>query len=185
MHFEISRAVKPGRSLTRAQMSSGYFAEEPRIGAFTIRRGSAPLKVTMEQMTLLQKDIKRGLISQSIVVKQIDDDGLVITVASGWDVHKNQPIFDSAQMKEAGKKIEESLNQKLESGEETLKSLEAVEVVPVKEEVTVVAVSPQIEEDRKFIEEVQKVVETLPPDQTEFTTEPKKKGRKPKKDDKS
>lgn len=225
MHFEISRALKPGKQLTRAQLSSSHFAEEPRIGAFTLRRGSRPLSLNETQMGAVAHDVKKHLIGGSIIVSAFDE-GQKVAEASSWDVLKNEPKFVFTQARiEEGKKIEKELQEKLDSGEETLESLQAevvdpniqpmteeqkaayeesqkaLEVPPEEQgkaqvhpepgtgehrhqEMLALATSTtdaQVEEDKKLLEDVDKVAETMP--QAEITgAEPKKKGRKAKKE---
>lgn len=48
MHYEIRRAHKTGKQLTRAQRSSPLFAEEPVVLGKVLRRGGPPRTVTAE-----------------------------------------------------------------------------------------------------------------------------------------
>lgn len=66
MHIEVTRAVKPGKALTRAQRNSSLFAEEPRVAGKTLRRGSPPLRLNQEQFERSSTQIKRLFLAGAV-----------------------------------------------------------------------------------------------------------------------
>lgn len=184
MHFEISRALKAGKALTRAQLSSSHFAEEPRIGARTLRRWSSPLKLSRAEFDLSIKDISKGLLSQSIVVSAFED-GTKIGESTSWDMKNNKPEFvwtlvptssgfvkpkEKLDVAAEAAKIEAEVQALLDSGKETLETLQA-EVVP----------PPEAEKD--FLDEVVEERTAENPDFPKMVEEAaKRKGRKAKKE---
>lgn len=72
MHFEIRRALCPGKQLTPAQRTSSVFAEEPRIGARTLRRGLPPLKLNEAQFAASLPQIKKLFLAGAIEISAVN-----------------------------------------------------------------------------------------------------------------
>lgn len=73
MHFEITRALKPGQQLTSAQRNSSLFAEEPRIGAQVLRRGSLPLRLSEAAFKASFTQIKRLFMAGAIDIAAVNE----------------------------------------------------------------------------------------------------------------
>lgn len=74
MHYEIRRGLKPGTSrLTKAQRTSGTFAEEPVVLGKVFRRGMKPRLLSEEQFQKNKAPLLRLMMSGSIEIFVVDE----------------------------------------------------------------------------------------------------------------
>lgn len=101
MHFEISRAVRAGKNLTTAQKTSSLFAEEPRIGAKTLRRGLPSVTLSEQEFNGSLLQIKQLFKAGAIEIKAVhngvsQDLRHVIDAILGSDKQTVQAAIDKA-----------------------------------------------------------------------------------------
>lgn len=75
MHFEISRAFKPGKQLNAAQRAHSHFAEEPVVGGYRLSAMAPVLKVDLAKFKVLWPQSKRLMAAHAINIHGVDDGG--------------------------------------------------------------------------------------------------------------
>jgi hypothetical protein len=74
LHYEIRRAHKTGKQLTRAQRSSPLFAEEPVVLGKVLRRGGPPRTLTAEIFEQNRSMLLRQAAAGAVEIFEVDGD---------------------------------------------------------------------------------------------------------------
>jgi len=116
MHYEITASTQAVRTeMTTAQRKSSLFAEAPRVGAITLRRGQV-LKLTPEQFAHRELSLKRLFLAHAIEIFRVEGkssfsmrDQKRAIDPSPKEVEKAGEGFDAAKAKEDREAVEKLL----------------------------------------------------------------------------